>query len=299
MRNRQTRIIIGILVGLVLFSSSVALLMYSKQNDLGKYVENHIDVYVASRAIHKGEQIGKNDLTKASLPKSYLAFAPLMSSEIIGKYAQVEIFTKEPFRREKIGASKPVMEENAVPRVMKSVVKKEITPDKTAKALKKDTITVSLTAFKNIDSSLKSGDKIDILSVVPKVSKNNGHEFTAKYIALRVTIASFVTNSKNVRKYIVKNSENGVVKADSVVFEMTPREIKNFLSLYYKTLELNGNRVFVNKNMNNGQLWMVKCSNTEDEKDSKMKEKMLLDHKSVYKARKRKSKPKVSISYED
>jgi len=291
MRNRQTRIIIGILVGLVLFASSIALLMYSKQSTLSEYVEGHIEVYVAARHLYKGDKISSEDITKAFLPKSYLAFTPLTQSEIIGRYAQVEIFKKEPLRKEKIASQRPVE------KIITTVVKKKKEAPKEL-MVKYDTLTIPLTLFQNIDSSLKRGDRIDIISVIPRSSKSrsNTNDYSTKYIALNVKVNTFISNYKSVKKYL-SNGSNGMLQADSIVFEMSPDEIKNFLSVYYKTQELNAKRVFNNKS-NRGHIWMVKCSNQANKNSDNVKKRMLVDHKqTVY--RKKKAAKRVSISYED
>lgn len=292
MKNRQTRIIMGILVGLVFFSSSIALLMYSKQNSLSKYVQGHVEVYVASKHLNKGDLINPKDIEKVSLPKSYLAFTPLTDSEIMGRYAKVEIFAKEPFRREKISITQPIE--------VKQIIAKQVlvkTPDiEEIQYVKRDTITVSLSMFKNIDSSLKKGDYIDIVSLKAKNTKSKNTEYSTKYVALKVKINSFISNMKKIKKYTF-NTSNGVGVADSVVFEMNPDEIKNFLSVYYTTQEFNAKRVFNNKS-NAGHLWMVKCSGVKDDKKDMIKKRMLIDHiQTVYK--RRKAPAKVSISYEN
>jgi len=290
MKNRQTRIIIGILVGLILFSSSIALLMYSKQSSLSEYVEGHVEVYVSARDLNKGDLINADDIEKAFLPKSYLAFTPLTKSEIIGRYANVEIFSKEPLRKEKLSSSKPVVQKT---KAIKSI--KKAPEVEKIDYVKRDTITVPLSIFKNIDSSLKKGDYIDIVSVKAR-NKKGVHKYDTKYVALKVKIHSFVSNLKKVKKYAF-STKNGMSVADAVVFEMNPDEIKNFLSVYYTTQELNSQRVFSSKT-NSGHLWIVKRSSVKDDKDDKIKKRMLVDHiQTVYK--RRKAPARVSISYED
>ena len=292
MKNRQTRIIMGILVGLVFFSSSIALLMYSKQSSLSKHAEEQVSVYVSSKHLNKGDMINSKDIVMSSLPKSYLAFTPLTKREIIGRYAKVEIFAKEPLRREKITTTKPteVKQITAKKVMIKTSEVEEI------QYVKRDTITVSLSMFKNIDSSLKKGDYIDIVSLKAKNNKSKTVQYSTKYVALKVKINSFVSNMKKIKKYTF-NAKNGLGVADSVVFEMNPDEIKNFLSVYYTTQEFNAKRVFNNK-ANTGHLWMVKCSSIKDDKKDSIKKRMLIDHiQTVYK--RRKAPAKVSISYED
>ncbi|HIC44830.1 MAG TPA: hypothetical protein EYO73_11325, partial [Sulfurimonas sp.] len=95
MRQKKTKLIIGALLAMVMFASSVALLMYSKQNELNKYVEAHIEVVIASRTLGKGVIITPDDLKISRLPKSYINFIPLTKAEIIGRYAKVEILESE------------------------------------------------------------------------------------------------------------------------------------------------------------------------------------------------------------
>lgn len=289
MKNRRIRLIMGILVGLILFSSSIALLMYSKQSDLKKQVEDHIEVYVTSKHLNKGDLIGPKDIQKVFLPKSYLAFTPLTQSEIMGRYASVEIFAKEPLRKEKLSLVKPSMDESVV---FKSIEKVEVTEITKSEEILNDTITISLSVFKNMDYSLRNGDTIDILSVFPKQTRKNDFSFETKYVALKVTIKSFISNGAKTTQYIGQTAKGKLLKADSVIFEMRPKDLKNFLSVYYKTLQLYSSKVY-----SGGNLWIVKCSAEVDEKDQKLKKRMMVDYVTQYK--RSKAKPRVSISYED
>jgi len=281
MRNRKTRIIIGVLIGLIFFSSSVALLMYTKQNDLSQYVEDHVEVYVTTKHLLRGDLIGPSDLEKAFLPKSYLSFAPLTKSEIVGRYANVEIFAKEPIRQEKISKNEPV-DEKIVVVVPKTKIKQKLKAEEIPEVIAtKDTITITLSMFKNIDGTLKRGDHIDILSVIPKITqKSKEFQYNTKYVVLNAKIDTFVSHAQRVKSYITK-SEKSTTVADSIVFEMDPKEIEKFLSLYYGV----------------GKLWMVKCSPEGTDKDQAIKKNMIVKKKKIV----RKTRAKVtgvSISYE-
>ncbi len=297
MKQKKIKIIIGVLLALVMFASSIALLMYSKQSKLNKYVETHIEVYIAARPLQRGDIIGENDIKISSLPKSYIGFTPLTKSEIVGRYAIVDILETEPMRPEKISDIKPVDKKAKTIKHSLKIVEKEV------KQLSSDTIAVSLKMFRNIDNSLKKGDFIDIVSVKPKSSKKNNNEYTTKYIALHVAIDSFVSDSKNistllVKKYDEDNKVTSLAMADSIVFEISPKDVKNFLSMYYTTLSLNSNRVNSTKD-NRGHLWMVKCASDVDEKIQKEKERLLVDKKTIKKAKRRvKKNSGVIISYE-
>lgn len=292
MKNRKMRLIIGMLIGLVIFASSVALLLYTKIGKQEAKNVSSVEVYVATRHISRGDMIEADDLLKASLPKSYLSFTPLTATEIIGRYATVDIFSKEPMRKEKLSILEPLNETQNVK--VKEIVDTEST-ELVTESITPDTITVSLSLFKNIDSSLKKGDLIDIVSVISK--RNNTTKYKTKYVALSVRIHSFVSNYNEMNTYVVHGEESRTI-ASSVVFEMDPNDVKNFLSVYYETQELNAKRVFSNKE-NRGHLWMVKCSTTEDKRSERAKERMMIDHKQkVIKRKHKQRKNQVSISYE-
>ena len=292
------RLIIGMLVGLVFFSSSVALLMYMKQGATQEVA--NIEVYVTSANISKGDLIDNNDIKKASLPKEYLTFTPLVASEIIGHYATVSMFKDEPFRKEKLSTVKP--EKKVISHAVneKSDVKKIVQEDESFSQYNnnKDTIILPLSLFKNTDTSLKAGDYIDILTVIPKKNSKDG-SFNTKYVAVHLLINSFVNGSHRV-KGMVSVDEDGLVSyAGSVVFDILPGDAKNLLSTYYKTQRLNTQGIYNTKRDNSGHLWIVKCTTQMDANIQKYKRKLLVDHVTVYKKKKKKAVQKVSISYED
>jgi len=297
MKNRKMRLIIGMLIGLVFFSSSVALLMYTKQGEIQTQtqVRDDVEVYVTNRDISKGELIKEGDIELTSLPKSYLAFTPLVSSEIVGRYAKVDIFSREPLRREKLSFTKPKEEVVEISKVEKKVNKVESPSDYDNN---RDTMILPLSVFKNVDETLKAGDYIDILSVIPKKSSRTG-EFLTKYVAVHLLINSFVMNGSRSDSLLSFGEEGAVFHANAVVFDILPGDIKNLLSTYYKTQQLNEKGVFNVKRDYSGHLWMVKCTKELNPTIQKYKNKMLVDHVTVYKRKKRKTVEKVSISYEN
>lgn len=300
MRNRNTRIIMGILVGLVLFTSSVALLMYLKQSKANENITHNVEVYVASKNLKEGDYIGANAIKKAKVPQNYISFTPLMPEEIIGRYAKVDIFAKEPIRREKLSTINPLDEkiEHVVVSHEKNVTKEHIVSSS-------DTVSIPLSIFKNRDASLKAGSFVDIVSIVPKKLKNRDYAFTTKYIALHVLVHSFVGNNITMPSYTRtvtqtkdKKSISNIIEADTIVLDMSPKDIKNFLALYYTTQALNNNRAYNTANYG-GQLWLVNAATDTDAAIQKEKEKMLLDKKRTVVKRKRvKRVQKVSIAYE-
>ncbi len=291
MKNRKTRIIMGIMVALVLFSSSVALLLYLKQNKLKENKQESIEVFVAAKNIKKGDVLNATSLKKAKFPKSYISFTPLTDSEIISRYARVNIYKDEPIRLEKISAQKPVKE-------IKQTVKKSTTEAQTAlnkiQQVTEDTLSISLSVFKNKNTLLREGDYVDIVSVIPSSTKTDN--FNTKYIALHVKINNFVSNGKATGTPISYNAKKQIVRADTIVLLMSPKDIKNFLAVYYKTQALNANRVY-NTNNYGGQLWMIKTPKVIDENLQAQKKRLMIDRK-VYKKRAKKQYQKVKISYE-
>jgi len=292
MKNRKMRLLVGVLVGLVFFSSSLALLLYLKQgssNSIEK-VES-IGVYITTRTIKKGELLQARDITEAMLPRSYVSATPLTPAEIVGRYALTDIFPKEPLRKEKLSITQPLEKKS-----VEEVYEPQIVESVSSFDENRDTMTVPLYVFKNIDETLKAGDYIDILAIVPK--KSDSREFTTKYVALHILINSFISHATKVDSIVSINDKDEVSLASAVVFEILPGDIKNFLSSYYKTQQLNTKSVYNTTRSNGGHLWMVKCTTALDPTIQKFKRKMLIDHVTVYKRRK-KATHKVSISYEN
>lgn len=293
MRDKKTKIVIGVLFSLLLFASSIALLMYSKQSKLDAYSHENIEVYITKRFIPKGERIEAAALQKAQINKSYIDFTPLMDTEILGRYANVDIYAKEPIRSEKLTLKKPKS-------VQEHQEQKVTSKPKMMQRLDSDTIALSLELFKNIDYTLKKGDFIDIASVIPKKTKTKGYEFEANYIALRVEIDSFSNQSDSLLapSQDADGKKPQIVAAKSILLKMKPKEVKNFLHAYYRSQEINSERVYNEKNQ--GHLWMIRCSETLDEGLQSQKERLLLGaHKKPAPAPRVNTSPRVSISYED
>ncbi len=299
MKNRNTRIIMGILVGLVLFTSSVALLLYLRQSKANAHATQNIEVYVAAKDLKKGDYIGADAITKASVPKSYITFTPLLPEEIIGRYAKVNIFAKEPIRQEKLSITNPSKQKPQ----QKTEVFKDINKSEQITTKTQDTFSIPLKVFKNKDNSLKVGDFVDIVSVVPKKASTRDYAFTTRYIALHLRINSFISKHVLMKKFTRtitvlenKKSVRKTIEADTIVLEMAPKDIKNFLALYYTTQALNNNRAYNTANYG-GQLWLVNAATPPDQQIEKEKQKMLFDKKRVMHKR-HKRVQKVSIDYE-
>lgn len=299
MKNKQMKMAILILIGLVLFTTSLSLLLYSKQGDLEKQAHKveMVSVFLSAKDIKKGELIDAHSIKKGSLPREYLGAVPLTAAELIGRYASIDIYANEPLRKEKISLQKPQTQKQVVIKSSDENGTKE--PKTTPEIAQGDTITLPLNVFKNIDRTLQSGDTIDIVSVI---SEKEGREldFSTKYIALGVKIRAFVNNTQRAKGYVISVSKEKVSYANEIELEIDPKKLKNFLTLYYETLSLNQNRVY--NTHNSGHLWMIKCAKEQSEETLKQKEKMLSDYvrKVKYKARRAvKQQPKVTISYEN
>ena len=293
MKNRKSRILMGIMVGLVLFSSSVALLLYLRQGKTKTSTQQTIEVYVAAKDLKKGDLLDAKSIVKAKLPKSYINFTPLTDSEIISRYAGVAIYKGEPIRAEKISATKEFKSPKPVQIIKKATT--QVIPQN-VEQVTADTLSVSLSVFKNKNTLLEKGDYVDIVSAVPTRNKNKADSFSTKYIALHVKINNFISNGKATSTPITYNAKKQMIRADTVVLLMSPKEIKNFLAIYYKTQALNSNRVYNISNYG-GQLWMIKTPKSIDEKLQTQKKRLMIDRK-VYLTKHTNQHQRVKISYE-
>jgi len=297
MKSRKTRIIMGILVGLVLFSSSTALLLYLKQNNKKKSSQESIEVFVAAKNLKIGDLLDAHAITKAKFPKSHVSFIPLRDSEIMHRYARVDIYKDEPIRTEKISATKPVEQKYERQHIRKNIpLLTALNSSSKINQITQDTISVSLSLFKNNYTLLSTDDYVDIVTAIPSDTKKSNESFHTKFIALHVKIVGFLSHTKAVKTMIIYNEKQQPVKADTIVLVMSPKEIKNFLAVYYKTQQLNNNRVY-NTNNYGGQLWLIKTPKVIDEKIYAQKKHFMVDQKK-YKKSSFKRKEKVDISYE-
>lgn len=293
MRQKKDKILIVALSSLILFSSSLALMMYLKKDKAIKVQEPQVVVYVTKSKVKKGTLIKSEDIQKKLLAKSYVSFSPLMPEEIVGKYAKVDFLAGEPLRDEKLTLKKQELNTvNAQNRSFKNENDMSVT---------NDSVSLSLELFKNIDYSLKSGDYIDIVTVKEKKSKNK-IDFKTTYVALHVKIVSFLKDGEKQSSYLkykrVKDT-NEKVLADTIVLDMPPRDIKNLFVAYYSAQDLNSKRVYATKT-NKGHLWMIKTKEQIDAKMQYAKNSLRLDKKVVHKraVKKKKAPQKVLISYE-
>jgi Flp pilus assembly protein CpaB len=292
-RQKKDKILIVALSSLILFSSSLALMMYIKSTEVKvQPVEEKVVVYVTNGQLDQGTQIKAEDIQKKVIPKSYVSFSTLMPEEIVGKYAKVAFLPQEPFRAEKLSLIKEELKR------VTNVVRSKADEQKRDLVISNDSVSLSLNLFKNIDYSLKSGDYIDIVTV-----KNDKKGFKTTYVALHVKILSFSNMGSTLSTYQIfrtTDKKKERVVADTIVLDMPPRDIKNLLIAYYSSQELNSKRVYTSKN-NAGHLWIIKTDSLVDNKKQAAKKSLLLDKKIVYTkrvAKKRRATQKVLISYE-
>ncbi len=286
MKKDRTRLIIGILLSLVLFSSSLGLWFYLKEEELNKKVQHLRYVYVISKDVKKNQKITNNDIELKKLPKEVVTWEVLTKDKILHMYAKENLYKGEPVLASKLSKS-PILKKE------KKIIELKTNNDiQTKISYKGDTLTIPLSSFQNIDPWLKKGDKIDILSVdfyPERDSRNN--KYKPYYIAIGVEIVSFGYGTQRydkATKEIYEQDTHKKVLADSITLSVNPKNLNNLIQLYYKTKSLNAKRAY-NQN-NKGHLWIVK-NNSNNEEILKQKEKMLLSYKKkrVVKKRKRKS----------
>ncbi len=300
MKKDRTRLIIGILMSLVLFSSFTGLWFYTKDKKMQKQQNESVYVFVLSRDIPKNHRITTDDLRLEAYPKSAVKWRVLSKNEILHKYAKTPLYRGEPLIPNKLSDA-PIEEKKVV--VSKEPVVKNLQPKENNETQLHDVATFSLSLFHNIDPTLKSGDHIDIVTVDLKNQNRMNNSFTTKYIAISVPVISFSSNNIRQNAYIatkyVDEKQTLTTTADSITLQLTPRNVKNLLALYYKTLQLNAKRPY--NDANKGHLWIIKTAKKIDEKELKQKEHLLVDYKAPRKRKvyKRKKEPGVRIDYED
>jgi len=296
MRQKKDKILIVALTSLVLFSSSLALMMYLKQGQNNNRVvrEKKVVVYVSANDIKKGALIKSSDIEKKELPKSYVSFSLPVKEEIVGKFAKVDMLKGEPYRMEKLTTKKQ-------PSTKADISLKENKQNKMK--VTNDSVSLSLQLFRNIDYSLKKDDYIDIVSIKEyKTSKQQKSNFRTKYVALHIKVLSFSKNGEIQNSYIKHTTEDDKkvkTTADTISLDMSPKDIKNLLIAYYNAQEINKDRVYSDK-FNTGHLWIIKTKKIVDENAQKMKNNLMIDKVAPKrKASKRKRTIKRAvISYE-
>lgn len=292
MRHKKDKILIVALSSLVLFTSSLAFTFYTKREAKGSDTEEKVMVLVTKKALLKGEKIGPEHLENKAFLKNSVTFKVPMTEEILGKYANTDMLESEPIRLEKVTLNTALFIDKPIDKNETSLKKYEEI------VFSNNSVTLPMSLFRNSDYSLKSGDFIDIATVKEMAS---GEKFQTVYTALHVPVLAFGFKGDLKPSFTQMFTINKEVKkefADSIVLDMSPKEIKNFLASYYGAQEFNEKKVH-NKD-NTGHLWMVKTHKNVLDAHVKEKEGFLVDvkpPKQKYDAPK-KSASSVVVSYE-
>lgn len=270
-KKRNIILVIGFL-SLVIFTMIIMVMMYIKNNDNAIASEKNIPAFVAVKNIAFGQKISLGDIELRSLPKEYVGEDSVSMSDIIDHYASVEIMKNDLIRSNKIGLNMPVPEE------IVSDVNRSTDGNITRNTVLHDMISLPLSVFQNPDSTLHSGELIDIVGMF--VHGQDKPQFSTRYIALHVTVGGFMKDGQKVSSIAsvsVDEKTHAATKvfADEILLDMSPRDIGSFLNLYYKSQELNNDRAHNPNNLYQGHMWMVKCNSVGSTVDEAMKRRMM------------------------
>ena len=295
MKQQKMKLLIVGLLGLFVFASMIALLMYNKTRQIQARIDDQVTVLIASKSIEAGEIVGASALGVVELPRSTVTFQPPELGDIVGKYAVTDILEGEPMRTEKLSLSAP--QPKTMPKIETAEVPKTLPVAVPAADAVTDRMSIPLRLFQNVDDTLKEGDRIDIISIRPKQgggTKRIG-DVDVRYVALNVAVAGFIANG--IWQDALAVQAEGVRRADTILLEITPKQIGNFLSLYYEAQQINQMRPYNDGKSNTGHLWMVRCG-TLDVAEEERKSKMLVGARPKP-VKRYIRKPKVEISYEN
>lgn len=267
-KKRDIIVVIGF-VSLVIFAIIVTIILQIKKHDEHNESEKNIRAYVAVNNIALGQKITLDDIELRSLPQDYVGVQPLEMTDIVDHYASVEIMKSDLIRSEKLSFVSVHPQENA----------NTLSDENTSKAYTAhDVISMPLSVFKNPDTTLKSGDFIDIVGM--SVFGDEKPQFATRYIALHVGISGFMKEGKKVNEITsvtVDEKTQAVTKgtADEILLDMSPRDIASFLSTYYRAQSLNNDRAHNANSLYQGHMWMIKCNPVMVASDDSMKRKMM------------------------
>lgn len=270
-KKRNIILVIGFL-SLVIFTMIIMVMMYIKNNDNAIASEKNIPAFVAVKNIAFGQKISLGDIELRSLPKEYVGEDSVSMSDIIDHYARVEIMKNDLIRSNKIGLNMPV------PQEIVSDENRSIDGNITRNTVLHDMISLPLSVFQNPDTTLHSGELIDIVGMF--IHGEDKPQFSTRYIALHVTVGGFMKDGQKVSSIASvtvdeKTHATTKVFADEILLDMSPRDIGSFLNLYYKSQELNNDRAHNPNNLYQGHMWMVKCNSAGSTVDEAMKRRMM------------------------
>ncbi len=234
--NKQIAIIL-VLVSLLLSAVAGAYYFYS-QNQKSQLSNNQLRVvYVASKNISKNSKIIAKDIKKITIAKKYILSTPLLKKEIIGKYANENIYKNDIFRNEKI--------------INALVVDKNTTVSDT---FKYNSYNMAFSMFRNPNYSIKKGDIVNIISVYPSTEKkSNKSPNSVQYVANQIKILGFLLNGKEIDKAIKKVTITKTVKKKKVTQTIEKKANELLLDIDSKVLLM-----LIDDYNRGNQLWMVK-----------------------------------------
>lgn len=306
MNKRRTVVLSVGFLSLAIFAIIVTAMVYIKNNESAVTAEKNTAAYVATRTIPSGEKIKIADIELRSLPADYVGENPLSMADIVDRHAAVDIIKSDLIRAEKLSLAAP-----SRPAADQNRSMDENATEKTVAAMLHDVISVPLAVFKNPDTSLRAGDRIDILGISDKGEEKR--LFSTRYIALHVAVAGFMKEGQRVKEMVSIGMDEKTktpikVLADEILLDMSPREISRFLSLYYRSQELNNERSHNPNNLYRGHIWMVRSNPVVSEREEAAKMKMmgmpeaplpkLLPSQNLHPMPKLVSVPKGIVSYE-
>lgn len=271
--NQKKTVILGIgFLSLAIFMIIVIAMISIKKSDAAAVAEKNIEAFVASRNIPVGQKITLDDIEKRSLPKEYVGEQPLAIGDIVEHYASVDIMKSDLIRSEKMGLV-------ALPEPMRSADENASFEEKVAdKVMVHDMISLPLNVFKNPDTTLHVGERIDILGISEYGEVKP--QFATRYIALSVKVGGFMKDGQAVDKIASvtvdeKTQAATKVMADEILLDMAPPEIGRFLSLYYRSQVLNNDHAHNANNLFQGHIWMVKCNPGISVREESQKQRMM------------------------
>ncbi len=242
MRDIKLYMIVALLF-LLIVSLGGVYYVYQQNLYMQKKQHQSVRVVVAKKKISQNKIITKDDLKVVEFQKSMTPFRVLVKSEIIGKYAAVEIYENEPIREEKI---------------TKILEQKEANSTSTAKKAKYDLYNISSKLFRNPNYMLKSGDLIDIVGVW----KDEKDKFIVKYIATNTEIFGFLFQG------VLEDSALKI--SERVVKDKRKKEVKTTLYRYADELLLDTRanivKAIIEAHNRGDQLWMVLSGDKDKEK---------------------------------
>lgn len=245
--NKQLAIIL-VLLSMLLSAIAVSVYLYNQNKSVVENQNQLVRIFVAKNNIKKDTLITNDHLQETTIARQYVLTRPLLSKEIVNKYAKENIYKNEVFLKEKLST------------------KIEVKESKTLE-YKYNSYNMSFKLFKNPNFSLEPNEIIKIISVYPKGLKKDTNDYSVQYVAKNIRILGFLMNGRPTEKSIIKKKIKKLVKKQQVeeIIEVKADEL--LLDIKQDVL------IKLINHYNRGQqLWMVKSKIEEDEKVADKKE---------------------------